>query len=433
MSGSPTQRGVVFWPVGTGDSSTIVIDEDVVVQVDLNDMAQADDDETPMVPVVDRLVECLPTGDDGRPYLAAFVLTHADLDHCRGFEDLLSEVTIGELWATPRLWRDLLDDGVTLSESARAFVEEADRRVAATLDAVADGGEPVSGDRVLIIGHDIDSDDHAYGALPARYRIGPGRAVTRADERDCTGRFEAFLHAPFKDDCAKPRNETSVAMQVTLTDADGTGRFLLFGDLSYETIKKVFDYSTAAGRQDRLAWDVLLAPHHCSKHAVYVGDEEKRDLLDQLEDNARAGATVVSSSHAFRELDEAGDNPPHLIARDRYEEIADAFVCTMEHGSQTAPSAVVFEVDSQGLSLLDPAVVAASARGAVEKAIAVRSGRLGAVAAQAARYAEDRAAARPAERAGRRTSSGTDRIAGAVASDRGEAAAPSTVVGFGQR
>jgi len=90
-----TSRGVVFWPVGTGDSSTIVVDDDIVVQVDLNDMAKADDDDTAEVAVVDRLIESLPVGADGRPHLAAFVLTHADLDHCRGFEDLLSEVTIG--------------------------------------------------------------------------------------------------------------------------------------------------------------------------------------------------------------------------------------------------------------------------------------------------------------------------------------------------
>jgi len=60
-------RGVVFWPVGTGDSTTVIIDDEVVLQVDLHDMAKADDDENPEVPVVDRLVEALPLGD-GEPY-----------------------------------------------------------------------------------------------------------------------------------------------------------------------------------------------------------------------------------------------------------------------------------------------------------------------------------------------------------------------------
>ena len=77
ISEMPT-RGAVFWPVGTGDSTTIVIDEDVVLQVDLHDMAKADDDHNPVVPVVEELVDALPRTSDGDPYLAVFALTHAD-------------------------------------------------------------------------------------------------------------------------------------------------------------------------------------------------------------------------------------------------------------------------------------------------------------------------------------------------------------------
>src|SRR3954453_13320299 len=157
MTATLTQRGVVFWPVGTGDSTTIVVDDEIVVQVDLPGLAKADQDGTPETAVVDRLIEALPQRD-GRPYLAVFVLTHADLDHCRGFQDLLSEVTIGELWATPRLWREFEDCTSALPESAQAFHEEAERRVAATRAAVNKGERPVSGDRVRIIGHDVDRD-----------------------------------------------------------------------------------------------------------------------------------------------------------------------------------------------------------------------------------------------------------------------------------
>ena len=127
--------GVVFWPVGTGDSTTIVVSEDVVVQVDLHDMAKADDDANPEVPVVDRLVEALPTVG-GRPYLAVFVLTHADKDHCLCFADLLDEVDIGELWATPRLWREYEQAGDDKHcEDAKAFQTEAERRVKAVKKA----------------------------------------------------------------------------------------------------------------------------------------------------------------------------------------------------------------------------------------------------------------------------------------------------------
>jgi beta-lactamase superfamily II metal-dependent hydrolase len=113
VSGVP-RRGIMFWPVGTGDSTTIVIDDDHVIQVDLHDMAQADLDGAVVMPVVDELAACLPKRD-GRPYLAVFVLTHADQDHCRGFADLLEAVTIGELWATPRRRAGLPGGGRTAS------------------------------------------------------------------------------------------------------------------------------------------------------------------------------------------------------------------------------------------------------------------------------------------------------------------------------
>src|SRR5689334_12487873 len=103
MSDDIPALGAVFWPVGTGDSTTLVVTDEILVQVDLNDRDKADDDANPEVPVVDLLVEALPIGSDGRPFLAAFVLTHADKDHCSGFADLLEKATIGELWATPRL------------------------------------------------------------------------------------------------------------------------------------------------------------------------------------------------------------------------------------------------------------------------------------------------------------------------------------------
>lgn len=428
-----TPPGAVFWPVGTGDSTTIVVDEEIVVQIDLHDMAKADAPGSAEVAVVDRLVESLPkTGPGGMPYLAVFVLTHADLDHCCGFEDLLSEVAIGEIWATPRLWREMAEEGASISGAAQAFQAEAERRVEATKKAIADGKTPESGDRVLIIGYDTDHDDHAYGELPDEYPTGPGKSVTTLDGVDCTGRFEAFLHAPFKDDCAKDRNATSVAMQVTLADGDGSGHFLLVGDLAYETIRKIFDYSAAHGREARLDWDVLLAPHHCSKHVMYVGDELKQDVLDSFEAAARTGARIVSSSRPFPAENNPGDNPPHVKARNAYETIVDEPVlCTMEHGSAGAPSPVVFEVTADGLRLLDADVVAASRS---EKAYAAAPGRLRQVAASAAEYAQRKAAADPAwSQGGGGRQPGAERIARAVVSDRGDRTAPPEAVGFGQR
>ncbi|MDV7357680.1 hypothetical protein ACH47B_22765 [Rhodococcus sp. NPDC019627] len=427
-------RGAVFWPVGTGDSSTIVLDDEIVMQVDLHALVMAQDEDTPHVPVVDRLVEALPV-IDGTPYLAVFALTHADMDHCLGFEELLSRVRIGELWATPRMWREFADkDAPNPCTDARAFQEESERRVAATKKAIEAGKEPGSGDRILVIGYDTDHDSHAYSELPDKYLSGPGKSVSILDEHDCSDRFEVFFHAPFVDDCAAERNETSLAMQITLTaDSGVNGKMLLFGDLAHDTIMKIFNYSTAKGRPERLEWDLLLAPHHCSKKVMYIPvdgeDVLQEDVLDAFSANARHDdVVIVSSSDTFRPKDEPGMNPPHRKARDRYQEIAE-LICTMAWGDEQAPSPVIFGVDASGARIVRESVSALTASAGFAKSADTASRRrLGAVTAAAVAVAQ----ALPETTSAATQPTGPERVQDAIAADRGGASAPDSPVGFGR-
>jgi hypothetical protein len=430
---------VVFWPVGTGDSTTVIVDDQVVLQVDLHDMAKADDDENPEVPVVDRLVEALPQVD-GEPYLAVFALTHADKDHCLGFADLLDKVRIGQLWSTPRLWREFNDpDAPDPCADAIAFREESERRIEATKKALAAGSTPDSGDRIVVIGYDDEHGDHPYDELPNEYKSWPGQAVTMLDDHECAGRFEAFFHAPFKDDCAAPRNETSLAMQVTLTDESGIdGKVLLFGDLAHETLMKIFDYSEYHDREQYLEWNVLLAPHHCSKRAMYERNEDGQEelqvgVLNAFERNARTGSVIAASSRVVPPSDVDGANPPHRMAADRYMETTEQFVCTMSWGDEAAPSPVVFGVDAFGPSVLQASMASdtASLRTAALGGAGGRS-RLAAVAAAAATVAAEVVTAMPGlYAAAADTRSGPDRVRAAIEADRGDAKAPDTPVGFG--
>ncbi len=429
-------QGIVFWPVGTGDSTTIVISSRLVMQVDLRDMASADEGDAVVAPVIDRLAGTLPTLIDGTPYLAVFALTHGDLDHCCGFGDLLdSDILIGEIWATPRLWRELAD-GEEPCPDAQRFHDEAKRRVAATLKAITAGRIPASGDRIRIIGYDEDRDDNPYADLPDECFTHPGEAITSLDGEDVSDRFEAFVHAPFRGDCAGERNETSLAMQVTLRSEDGTtGQLLLLGDLSYVTLKKIFDYSEYYGRPERLAWDVMLAAHHCSKKVMYApdeaGDEElKQDLLDQFAEHAGENAYVIASSRPFRDADQPGDNPPHLVARDRYEEIVpNLVVCTGEYPDAEEPQPVVFGLEpGTGLVLLDPEDLKEGDQGA--EAVKSAAGSGGALLAALGGVA---LAAGAAWAARRKQRSGTAAVREAIEQERGTDAAPATTVGFGRR
>jgi hypothetical protein len=347
MSSELAGSGFVFWPVGNGDSTTVLVDAETYLQVDLHYREDAGQDDDPHMAVVDELKDALPVRD-GEPYLAAFALSHPDEDHCKGFAYLLDEVQIGELWLSPRVFREYKED---LSEDAVAFKEEAARRRDATIEA---GGDPGPGDRIRLFGYDELLEEEDYEGFPDHLLSIPGTAVTHLDGRDRAGAFRAFVHAPFKDDSAGQRNETSLGLQISLSNEGGVGRALLLGDLSYPTIRKIFDRSDKGD----LRWDVLLAPHHCSKSVMYwqdeeTGEEERQDdILQDLEEAAGDTGWVVASSEPVPASDSPGDNPPHAKAKRRYSEIVpDDFVCTQEHPNKESPEPVVFEISAEAIVL----------------------------------------------------------------------------------
>lgn len=331
------KRGVLFWPVGTGDSTTFIVREnEVMFQVDLRHSSKSEDPETDCSPVIDYLEEHLPEVNE-RPYLSAFALTHPDKDHIQGFEALLDRVEIGELWFSPRVFREQDDEGC---EDAQAFRAEAHRRVDATIAA---GGDPGSGNRVRLIGYDTLLEEDHYQGFPQEFFSVPGHVVESLDGEDLTGEFRVFIHAPFKqDDMVGDRNDTSLVLQVVLGSDPSEGGVLLFGDHKYPTIKKVFDTSIANGNEDNLKWQVMLAPHHCSKSVMYQDEEGKQvlkqDILDDFEKYQVGEGYIVASANCIPTSNADGDNPPHALAKARYSEIVTGgFICTHDDGGHAEP------------------------------------------------------------------------------------------------
>ena len=335
-------RGFVFWPVGSGDSTTIVIDGEHVVQVDLRQMEASSEDDDPHTPIVDMLADLLPRRD-GKPYLATFVLTHPDKDHCQGFADLMEQVTIGEIWLAPRVLSEFDED---LCDDAQALKDEAQRRVKQARE-----GSTNSGDRIRIIGYADILEDEEYDGFPEQMLTIPGQEITEVDDEDMATLFRAFVHAPFEEDAEAERNDTSVGLQVTLK-ADGTAcRALLLGDLTNPTVNRIFSNSKKAD----LEWNILLAPHHCSKTVMYTPDDGGEDILDQdlmskIENAGDECRYVISSSEPVPSRNQSGDNPPHAKAKNRYEEIVDQghFLCTQEYPSEEAPQPIVIIVSDGG-------------------------------------------------------------------------------------
>lgn len=357
------ERGFVFWPVANGDSITIVIDSTRCIQIDLNHLEKSEEDDEPTWSVVDELVACLPEKND-RPYLSVFALTHPDEDHCRGFAKLLEEVDIGEIWFTPRIFLEYKKD---LSESAKAFKDEAERRVKATIEAEGDAG---AGNRIRIFGYASLLEQDEFKGLPEDCIIVPGDVFTTVDEDDVSEEFRGFVHSPFKDDIEGERNDTSLGMQVTLYDGDEGIRALLLGDLKYPAIKQIFEVS----EEDDVAWNLFLAPHHCSKSVMYWQDDEdeqetlKQDILDEISSAAKSPNQVVASSNPVPSSNEKGDNPPHAKAKKRYEEVTSNFVCTMGDMDEKNPEPIVAKFDNGQLTLVATASLSMSATEAARSA-----------------------------------------------------------------
>lgn len=347
------KKGFVFYPVATGDSTTVVIDDATVLQIDLHNCGEEGDDPKPF-PIVDELVRLLPKKNN-KPFLSVFALTHPDNDHILGFGDLLSEVTIGEIWHTPRIFREYRKD---LAEDAQKFRDEARRRRKLMIDK---NGDVSSGDRLRVIGHDDGIfKDPDYKDFPSKARSYPGRSIEVLDDVDYSGVFEAFVHAPFKDDSADTRNNTSLALQIILTEGNNCGKLLTFGDREYPTIKQIFDITKEKKRDAYLEWNVNLAAHHCSKKVMFWKDEGaaaetyRSEIMKNLEEAALDDAYIIASCRSDF-TDDKGDNPPHGKARTKYEGIVDAghFLCTHEYPDKKKPQPIVFTISADGFGFGD--------------------------------------------------------------------------------
>lgn len=383
------KKSATIWPVGTGDSTTLVLRPGesgeagekckMVMQIDLHHLAKADREDEPEWAIVDELVRVLPKKANGRPYLAVFALTHPDKDHVLGFAELLNKVDIGEIWHTPRIFRDQSDEEA-LCDDAKAFRKEAHRR----RKKIGENPQSIkSGDRLRVIGHDDVMLEEDYKKLPDSCKSRPGHKVSSADGVELGEHFQAFVHAPFKEDQAKDRNNTSLALNIVLWEGKKYGQFFFFGDREYPTIKRIFEITEEREKNvGYLSWDVMLCAHHCSKAVMHWQDEGdkdemfKKDIMDYFKKYSRDGAGyIVASSHSdFTDGD--GDNPPHKKARKRYEEIVKAgrFICVHEYPSKKNPEPLVFTVDSNGFAFDDKRTKSEGPAGLAAAVTAARGG-----------------------------------------------------------
>jgi hypothetical protein len=362
---------ITFFSVGCGDMTLIrLADFDVTtILIDSNIRVAADDPSDSTPDVARALRKRLLKDEKDRPFVNVFLLSHPDKDHCSGLskhfwlgepdgypDDKLPEeekrIIIRELWSSPMVFRRHSKNH-TLCPDAKEFNAEARRRV----EHWRQYRSAVVGNQILIMGEDEDGKtDDLVSIL-----IKCGDTFSTINRNSASSAyFSARLLAPMprqEDDELEEtlsKNHSSVILNMEIFASQNSSsrtRFLTGGDAEVEIWRRLWTQNK--DNSDVLAYDLLLAPHHCSWHSLspdswskYKEDAEvcpdARNALGQ----ARAGATIVSSSKEI--LDDDVD-PPCIRAKREYKAILKpvdgVFLCTAdEDPSET----LEFEIKSGG-------------------------------------------------------------------------------------
>lgn len=352
---------ITFYPVGNGDCNLIELSDAVKMLVDCNFTLDAEKEDSDTFNVFNDLVSNKLATKFGLPFLDAFVLTHPDQDHCRGFaskfylkdphnttptkEEKDSHLmVIGELWYSPRIFSE---NTSALSDDAKAFKKEAKRRMMLWLED--DPNKNKDGNRIRIIGY-FDNDDIAK--LPDSVKSFPGHLVEKVNDKKLnTSRF--FIHAPFKEELeGNDRNCTSIVFQLRI-DAGSkkdVGKIIMGGDAEWRVWEKIQENTDD---DNNLKWNIFEAPHHCS-YTFFADDREDNpeqsslDFLTRREGNGY----IVSSSKLIKKN---CDNPPCHKAKNRYIKAIgndeDYFLCTTtkDANDKEVYTPVTFEIASGGV------------------------------------------------------------------------------------
>lgn len=353
-----SDASILYFPVRNGDTSRIRLSDDTDIVIDCN-ITEDSRDETvkERYDVHAHLLEEA-RKENGVPHVDAFILTHPDTDHCRGFKDTFYTgdpaeygdedkekglIVVDELWFTPRIFSPHEEE--ELSPSAKLFLEEARRRRELYRSGKAEREEP--GNRLRIIGYTDSGENEGLEDIVTV----PGTAINLING-SIKREFSFFVHAPFREDTDAEdgeRNDTSVILQARF-DVDGEEHACLAffgGDAGCAVWRNVLNRS----EDEDLRWDLFLAPHHCAWG--FFSEERHEDNPEPSESSLavlgkkRPGARVVASCKPIKD---DGDNPPNPAAAREYKKVVgeDHFHVTSEHPDESEPLPLVFLMSKNG-------------------------------------------------------------------------------------
>ena len=361
---------IAFFPVGNGDMTLVRTESGHNLLIDLNIRAAADDPDDDTPDVAKMLRERLDRDEEGRLYVDALLVSHPDKDHCTGLAEHFhlgppeewtgktDKILIREVWSSPMVFRRASKNHI-LCDDAKAFNAEARRRVRGFREGRGSVGD---GNRILILGEDEDGKTDDLSSILVRV----GQTFSCINGCNDTS-MDALLLGPEprtddeeEETLSKNNSSTIIRFSFAGSGIKDKCRFLTAGDTEVAIWERLWEHHSQ--HPERLSYDILQSPHHCSWHSLSYDSWSKkgedaeicRDALNALS-QARGGATIVASSNAIKDDD---NDPPCIRAKREYVGIADSvkgmFRCVGEHPSEKSPGVMEFEMTQYGPHLKTP-------------------------------------------------------------------------------
>jgi len=360
-----TNSIITFFPVGDKNGGmTLLRLNDPHKTVILIDVCIGEESIADHCDVAQELRDRLPTDSSGRPYIDAFILTHRHQDHLQGIQTYFhlgalsnypepkdgedEKIVIRELWSTYHFWKQA-SGNYELCDDAKAFNCEMKRRVNIYKSVNVIQGE---GDRAIIIG--VDPDGKCDGLESITHEI--GEEFSTVNHKDIS-LLKGVILGPLyqqeeeEDDKYNDKNRHSIVLQLTIKDGGYNNQVLLAADAEcfvWETL-----WSCYKRDKEKLKYDILQAPHHCSWHSLSYDSQSKDDDPKVLADaknalsQAKSGAAIVSQSKVIKDND---SDPPSKAAKDEYLTLVPEmrFFCTNEYPNKEKPEPLEFNLTSSG-------------------------------------------------------------------------------------
>ena len=367
---------VLFYPVGNGDTSQVVLAKGRRLLFDFCHREKAEEASTPEIDLKKRLRDELKEAKRDNFDVVAF--THGDLDHIQGSTDFFAldhstkyqggdRIKATEFWMPAAMLLAEADDNPEREEYV--LRKEGRHRL-------------LEGTGILVFSRPKPLIEWLEGELTKRNLPKNARDHLFVDAGKLVPGFdlkldgaEVFCHSPFikhgeTEDII--RNEASLIFNVRL-DADGSVYdYLEVGDSQWEVLEEVVDVTKKHNNTDRLEWDLFNIPHHCSYLALSdekgTKETEPKPLLKELLLLGKTDAYIVSSSNPIPDIKDAYEQlqPPHIQAKNAYvnylKQVAGRkFLVTMEEPNANQPEPIEFEVSANGVSWKRSSVVGAAA------------------------------------------------------------------------